>query len=140
MNEVKDYDAKRRENEGKFREFSLAGETFVAKPIMGADAISDLADIETGQIQGGVYEKLVSVIRRTLKADQRDRWDELLERDLDVPIDLATLMQIAEDLVAGTAGRPFQQPSPSGNGATTTGTSSTEDSASPEDQGLRISM
>ena len=128
----KDYDAKARDLEGQTRSFSLRGKTFQAKPVMPGDAFDDLADIQSGtSTNPRIYAMLVSIIRRTLLAESRESWDELLGADLDVPIEAMTLAEIADDLVTAETGRPTQQLSPSQPTGESTGTPSTGNSVSP---------
>lgn len=129
---MKDYDEGRLQHTGVTRSFTIAGESFVVKPVMGAESISELADIETSVVTDRIYQRLTGIVRRTIVAADRERWDELLARDLDIPIELKTLMEIAEDLVADGVGRPSQPLSPSTNGGESTQTQSTGGSGSTE--------
>jgi hypothetical protein len=136
----KDYDAKSRELEGQTRSFTLRGKTFQTKPVMPGDAFDDLADLQSGKSTNPrIYSALASVIRRTLLADQREAWDELLAADLDVPIEAMTLAEIADDLVSAETGRPTQPLSPSTPTGESTTTPSTGNSASREEQGSTAS-
>jgi hypothetical protein len=128
---TRDYDARSRELEGQTRSFTLRGKTFQTKPAMPGDAFDDLADLQSGKSSNPrIYSTLASVVRRTLLADQREAWDELLAADLDVPIEAVTLAEIADDLVAAETGRPTQPLSPSTPTGESTTTPSTENSGS----------
>jgi hypothetical protein len=128
---MKNYDEDVAKYEGVTRTFTLRGVEFTAKPIMPADAVSDLAFLGTGKFEGSLYVLLTGIIRRTLVAASRDAWDELLLSDLDVPIALDTFSRIANELVEDSAGRPTQPPSPSGATGGTTTTPSTDGFVSP---------
>lgn len=128
---MKDYDQERANLEGVERTFKLGGVEFRAAPTMPAEALSDLADLQAGVSTAHSFQTVSSVVRRTLLPVSRPDWDALLERDdLPVPIDLGTLLQVADDLVTAATGRPTPPPSPSSNTPASTGTRSTEDSAS----------
>lgn len=129
---MKDYDVERSKLEGVNREFRLAGVTFACAPTMPAPALSDLADLQSGTRTGQAFALVSGVIRATLRPESREEWDALLARDdLEVPIDLATLLQVADDLVQAATGRPTQPPSPSSHTPATTPTRSTDGSGSP---------
>lgn len=127
---MKDYDEQRRSLEGVERTFRLGGIEFRAAPAMPAEALSDLADLQSGTKTDQAFKTVTGVIRRTLKPESRTDWDELLQRDLDVPIDLGVLLEVADDLVTATTGRPTQPPSRSGNTDESTSTRSTDGSGS----------
>lgn len=128
----KDYDEKSRDLEGTTRSFTLRGKTFTTKPVMPGDAFDDLAELQSGKsMNPRIYSALADVIRRTLLADQREAWDDLLAADLDVPIEAMTLAEIADDLVSAETGRPTQQLSPLQPTGGSTGTPSTANSDSP---------
>jgi hypothetical protein len=128
----KDYDEKSRDLEGTTRSFMLRGKTFLTKPVMPGAAFDDLAELQSGKsMNPRIYSALADVIRRTLLADQREAWDDLLAADLDVPIEAMTLAEIADDLVSAETGRPTQPLSPLQPTGESTGTPSTENSGSP---------
>jgi len=127
---MKDYDADVRNLEGKTRPFVLRGVEFEAKPTMPAEHLSALADVQNGSTSGETFRVINAAIRATLVETSRPAWDELLQRDMDVPITLKVLMSIADDLVEDATGRPPTQPSPSGSTGESTSTRSTDGSGS----------
>lgn len=127
---MKDYDDDVRALEGQTRQFKLRGVEFEAKPLMPAQHLSALADIQTGAETFHTYDTVTSAIRATLIESSRERWDALLEAEHEIPISLTTLMQIADDLVEQVAGRPPTPPTPSGSINGPTSTRSTDASAS----------
>lgn len=111
---MKDYDAERAKLQGLERTFPLCGIEFTAAPTMPARALSDLADVQSGATTSRLYDTVVEIIVATLRADSRKPFEELLAReDLDVPIDMQTLLNIANDLCEVATGRPTLQPLPS---------------------------
>lgn len=141
---MKDYDEDVRNLAGVTRKFTLRGIEFAAKPTMPAKHLSDLGDIQAGNTNGQMFEVVSSAIRATLLETDRPAWDTLLASEQEVPITLKVLMQIADDLVEASTGRPPTQPSPSGttgqNGSTrsTDGSASTEALASPPSTPERV--
>jgi hypothetical protein len=129
---MKDYDADVRNLEGRTRPFTLRGVEFTAKPTMPAEHLSALADVQNGTTEGATFAILNAAIRATLVETSRPAWDELLKREMDVPITLKTLMSIADDLVEDATGRPPTQPSLSGSTGESTSTRSTDGSGSAE--------
>lgn len=127
---MKDYDDDVRGLEGQTRSFALRGVEFEAKPVMPARHLSALADMQTGADSAHAYETVVSAVRATLIESNRERWDELLEREHEIPISLQTLMKIADDLVEQAAGRPPTQLTRSGSTDEITSTRSTDESGS----------
>lgn len=110
----KDYDVERSKLEGVDRSFTLCGIEFQCAPTMPARSLSMLADVQSGVRTAGLYEAICEVIRSTIRPEHREAWDDLLERDdLAVPIDMNTLLQIADDLCEAATGRPTSPPSPS---------------------------
>jgi hypothetical protein len=130
---MKDYDDEVRELEGRTRQFKLRGVEFEAKPVMPGQHLSALADMQTGADSAHSYETVTGAIRATLLESYRERWDQVLEAEYDVPISLQTLMKIADDLVENATGRPPTQPSPSGttDGRTSTRSTDASDSTVP---------
>lgn len=127
----KDYDLERAKLEGVGRSFTLCGIEFQCAPAMPAQAFSDMADIGNGAITSRIFETANDAIRATLRPDSRDEWDALLERDdLPVPIDIFTVLTIANDLCETETGRPTSPPSPSTTTPKRTPTGSTDGSDS----------
>ena len=123
---MKDYDDDVRNLEGVTRGFVLRGIEFTAKPTMPAQHLSALSDLQSGAAIADPYGTLTAAIRDTLVESDRARWDELLAQDLPVPINLKTLMQISDDLVADATGRPPTPPTPSGSTGENGSTKSTD--------------
>jgi hypothetical protein len=116
------------------REITVNGRTFQAMTAMPAEAFSDFGDLVMDMGEGTfarkAFHRLTDIIRRSLKPDERDRWDKFIEEDLDPPIDIDMLMKTADGLTAAATGRPSQPPTPSGNGEASRPTGSTDVSGS----------
>lgn len=127
---TKDYDDDVRALEGVTREFTLRGIHFVCKPVMPGEHLSNLADAATGANATRLWFTYSEAIRATLLEEYREAWDELLQREMEIPISLNTMMQISDDLVQDATGRPPTQPSPSGSRGENGSTRSTDASGS----------
>lgn len=114
--------------EGVAQEFSLRGVEFKAKPIMSHADFGALTALGSGQENAAGI--VAGVVRNTLLPDYRQAWDELLARELEIPISFGTLTDVANFLAEGATGRPPQSPSPSGNSGANRETSLTDGSAS----------
>lgn len=119
------------------RKLSLRDYEFEFKPTMSAKDFGTAASAQ--EMKGNLFENISSVVRNTLIASERQRWDELWEMDLDEPITFKELDDFVGQLIASEADRPTQPPSPSGSTAKTTVPSSTENSTSPAAQGTTLS-
>jgi hypothetical protein len=125
---MKDYDADVRNLDGVTRKFTLRGVEFTAKPTMPGDHLSALADVQSGSTTGATFTIITAAIRATLVETSRPAWDELLLTEQSVPINLRTLMAIADDLVEDATGRPPTPRSPSGTTDESDSTRSTDGS------------
>jgi hypothetical protein len=134
---MKNFDDDVRDLEGVTHEFTLRGETFVAKPIVPGAELSKVGGFETNP--GEMWQITADVIRATLKPEYRERWDQVLTAEYDIPIGLDKLIEIMNWLVERSTGRPPTLPSPSGNTGASTTTKSTDGSGSTAEQGLPIS-
>ncbi len=121
------------------RSFDLReGYTFEFKPTMSAKDFGLMTRFrEDGAVTdvGDFFELVSGVIRRTLIASERERYDKIWEEDLDRPITFAELTELANKVMSDDAGRPTQQPSPSTPSASNASTRSTESSDSKERAG-----
>jgi hypothetical protein len=121
---------------GDTRRFALReGYEFDFKPTMSAKDFGLMTRFrENGTVDnvGDFFELVSGVIRRTLIAADRERWDKVWEEDLDRPITFAEVTELANKVMSDDAGRPTQQPSPSGPSASTDSTRSTDGSDSKE--------
>ena len=129
----KDYDVQRRALVGQRRTFTLGGIEFTAKPVMDAEAVSDLADLQSGKTDEQLFLVTTGIIRRTLVSECREDFDTLMAADLDEPISFGLLIEIANDLVEDTTGRPTEPPSRSGRTGGSITVPSTGNSASKEE-------
>lgn len=113
----------------KLREYE-----FTAKPTMSAKDFGKYSRFSKGDVENDFFEAVSEVIRNTLVPDSRKAWDDLWELDLDVPITFEEVIEFANGLVEGEAGRPTQRRSPSGTTASATAIPSTDGSGSPGQQ------
>lgn len=105
------------------RQFVLRDWEFTFKPTMSAKDFGALASAQ--ESARDLFEVYSSVIRNTLVADERKRWDELWEQDMDVPVSFPELDAFVSKLVEAESSRPTQPPSPSGSTAKSTTQNST---------------
>ncbi len=126
------------------RTFTLReGYDFEFKPTMSAKDFGLMTRFrEDGQVTdtvGDFFELVSGVIRRTLIASERERWDKVWEEDLDRPISWSEINDFVAKVMSDDAGRPTQPPSPSGASASSASTKSTENSDSKERVGSTTS-
>ncbi len=119
------------------------GYEFTFKPTMSAKdfgLMSRFRDDGTAPEEVSDYfEHVNGCIRRSLIASERERWDAIWEVDMDRPFTFNEISELAGKLMSSDAGRPTQQPSPSGPSASTTSTQSTDGSDSKERPALTTS-
>jgi len=109
------------------------GYEFEFKPTMSAKDFGLMTRFrEDGAVTdvGDFFELVSGVIRRTMIAADRERWDKIWDEDLDRPITFSEVTELANKVMADDAGRPTQQPSSSGQSASSASTKSTDGSDS----------
>lgn len=106
------------------------GIAFRAKPTMSAKDFGALSNIDVASTN--LFELYSRVIRNTLIAEERPRWDALWEEDLPVPFTFKELDDMTNKLVVDESNRPTLPPSPSGTTGGSTKTNSMDASASRE--------
>lgn len=114
------------------RTLSLREHTFRFKPAMNAKDFGLVTTIGTGSAEGNLFDLLSGVVRRTMIADDRERWDALWDDDLDEPISFQEFSEFVNTLIEDESKRPTASPSPSGPTASSTRTPSTGGSGSKE--------
>ncbi len=121
---------------GDTRRFALReGYEFDFKPTMSAKDFGLMTRFrEDGAVTdvGDFFELVSGVIRRTLIAAERERWDKIWDEDMDRPITFAEVTELANNVMSSDAGRPTQPPPSSGPSASSGTTKSTDDSDSKE--------
>ncbi len=130
-------------SEADTRTFTLRdGYDFEFKPTMSAKDFGLMTRFrEDGTVDnvGDFFELVSGVVRRTLIASERERYDKIWDEDLDRPITFNELTELANKVMSDDAGRPTQQPTSSGDSAKSDTPSSTGNSDSKEHVGLTIS-
>ena len=114
------------------RTLSLREHTFRFKPTMNAKDFGIVTTLGTGTAEGNLFDMLNGVVRRTMIAEDRERWDTLWDEDLDHPISFQEFSEFVNLMIEDESKRPTASPSPSGSTAASTRTQSTGNSDSRE--------
>lgn len=129
-----DFDPARAERYHEDRQFKLGGEIFTYRPGVKPEKMAAYEDLDltatAEETLRVVDDLIVSWLDTNDDPTAVERWRAIRERE-DDPITGKDISDLAVWLYAQTTRRPTQQPSPSGDGSETTGTTST-DGSSPE--------
>ena len=105
--------------------FTLAGEEFTCRAKLPGWLMVKFVASSTRDIRGADIGAVYNFFRDVLVPESLVRFEALMYTD-EYDIELDTLADITNWLVSEYTARPTQQPSPSTNGAGTTGTTSEE--------------
>lgn len=118
-------------------EINLSGEAFLVMPIGGLewrDFVKTIAEEEPDNVNAKArqearqLEMLFGLVEQHMEGGEYQRFEKFArQRSLGIGL----LMQIVQDVVGASAGRPTQPPSPSRPGRQTTGRGSTAAASSP---------
>lgn len=122
MSEVRDFDAEFGLDEKEGLAFKMGGQEFRTKPVAPLKAFR--ADF------GGGMDSAISFISLTLVAEDRERFQALVE-DPDSLLSPFQVAEVAKWLIEETMGRPTVPPASSENGSGATDDSSKDASSSP---------
>jgi hypothetical protein len=117
------------------RTFVLGGETFVIRPRVPANVMTQLDVIGGGDVSPGQVLNIVSsVVTDMVEPPGGDTWQQLVARGADEdPLTLQDVVEVVQWLIENETSIPTSEPSPSGDGSANPapGAPSTDASPSP---------
>lgn len=134
----KNFDDSRNARLHRDRTFTIGGETFTLRPGVRPEEFAEYADMSEDTPARESIEIMDRLILSMIEdLDAEERWKRI-RSDTRNPITLEDLSDVSRWMLEEQTGRPTQQPSPSGDGRETTGTTSMGASPSPVPPGAHV--
>lgn len=110
--------------------FEIYGQVFRCRPaLQGVVLINFIAESASDDSAAGA-KAVLEFFNKAIRPEDRERFFEMTNSE-DYVIPMETLSEIMDFLVEAYAARPTQQPTPSGTGPETTGTTSMDEQSYP---------